>query len=316
MVVLHWVHAGHTQHVKHVVAQGHGPLHQLVDVAEHQRVGVLVVGAEHEVGVVLGQELDEGIEVAGCRAFADEDFHAHGQLVAGFGRREALVVGADAGAGVVGRVVLTQAGGVAVHGAAGGVGQGNFGHHVGVAVQHAGPVHHLGQVADFGVVEQAGNVGGCDFGPGRLERRGRHATWCPEAELEGRVPGVFQHKLHAGHTQHVADFVRVAHRGHGAVYHRQPGKLGRHQQGAFDVHVRIDEARQSVGQGRVGHHSPGGPDAGNAPPRHPNGSGLNGTGKDVDNIGGERKISGHKRGRKAAGKPTRCRFCASKEPYI
>nr|GFD59563.1 hypothetical protein [Tanacetum cinerariifolium] len=81
------------QHLKHAVAQRHGPPHQLVDVAQQQGIGVLVVGAEHEAVVVARQQLDEGVEVAGRRALPDEDFHVGRQLVAGLVGGEALVVG-------------------------------------------------------------------------------------------------------------------------------------------------------------------------------------------------------------------------------
>jgi hypothetical protein len=149
-------------------------------------------------------------------------------------------------------LLAAQAGGVAVHGLVVTLSQGNLLQHPGVAVQHAGPIHHLGQVADFGHLQEAFHVAGTHLGPGRLERRGGHTRGRPEVKLKRHPPAVFEHVPYTLHAQHVADLVRVRHGGYRAVHHGQAGKLARREQRTFDVHVRIHEAGQDERAGRGG----------------------------------------------------------------
>src|SRR5690606_13824615 len=46
----------------------------------------------------------------------------------------------------------------------------------------------------------------------------------------------------------IADFVRVAHRGHRAMDHRRPGELAGDQHRTLDVDVGVDKPRQEIGR--------------------------------------------------------------------
>ena len=88
----------------------------VVDVALLQQVaGVLVVAAEHApVGVLGGQQGQQGLQIPGGGALPDHDELAPLQLGDGVGRVGALVVGVDPGGDVGVQVVAGEARGVAV----------------------------------------------------------------------------------------------------------------------------------------------------------------------------------------------------------
>ena len=49
LVMLHCIERGGFQHIHHIVTQCNGPTDQVINVTFHQLVGVLVVGAEHQL---------------------------------------------------------------------------------------------------------------------------------------------------------------------------------------------------------------------------------------------------------------------------
>ena len=195
---------------------------------------------------ILAEQRVERVEVAGGRAFADRDLAAGRELVERFFLGEALVIGRDAGGDVSGRLLAAQPRRVAVHRLAAVVRRLHFRQARRIAVQDAGEVHHLAEIANPRIVEQLLDLGDRDLGAGRFERRRRHARRRTEVELERHLRRVLEHVPHARHAQHVADLVRIAHRGHGAVHDRRPGELARHEHRAFDVHVGVDEPGQQI----------------------------------------------------------------------
>jgi hypothetical protein len=74
-----------------------------------------------------------------------------------------------------------------------------------------------------------------------LHGGGWHARWQGEQAIHGLPLGAAQHVIDACGSQHIGDLVGIGHhrrraaRGHGA------GEFGDANQGAFDVHMGIDE---------------------------------------------------------------------------
>ena len=80
-----------------------------------QIVGVLVVRAEHTVGVILrGEQRQQRVKVARCGALADHDVLAALELGERVAHVGALVVGVDTRRHIGVEVVALQVGGVAV----------------------------------------------------------------------------------------------------------------------------------------------------------------------------------------------------------
>ncbi len=61
-----------------------------------QLVGVLVVGAKHQLVGVGAHQRDQRVEVTGGAALADENFHAKANFLQGTLQTETLMVGGDA----------------------------------------------------------------------------------------------------------------------------------------------------------------------------------------------------------------------------
>ena len=95
MIMLNRIERGGFQHIHHIVSQLDSPAHQHIDMTVVQFIGMLVVGAEHQLVGMGGHQRDEGIEILGRAAFADEDLHAEADLLQGPRHAEALVVGGD-----------------------------------------------------------------------------------------------------------------------------------------------------------------------------------------------------------------------------
>ena len=104
-----------------------------------------------------------------------------------------------------------------------------FAHHRCVLMQHAGPVHHLAQVAHAFIAEELGNVIHRDLRPGRFEGRGRNAGRRTKAKREWHGRTVVQHIAHTLDTTDVTDLMRITDRGNRAVHDSKAGELGRHQ---------------------------------------------------------------------------------------
>ena len=106
-------------------------------------------------------------------------------------------------------------------------------------------IHFLAQRDGLGpAVENAADLRGREIAARGLERGvgGGYGARYREENGQRRAAGVFEHPLNAGDVAHVADFVRVAEYGGGAVAQGGLGEGARRHHAAFDVHVRIDQA--------------------------------------------------------------------------
>ena len=135
------------------------------------------------------------------------------------------MVGFNAHVDVALGIVAAQAGRVTVDGFAERFGIRDFHHHVGIFIQHAGKIHHLGQVANVAQPQQIAHVFYVDHGSGGFKRCGRYAGRGTKAEFKRGPFGIGKHVFYPRHAQHVADLVGVRHSGDGSVNHGQPSKL-------------------------------------------------------------------------------------------
>ncbi len=65
-------------------------------------------------------------------------------------------------------------------------------------------------------------------------------------EFEIGLLAIGDHEADTFQSEHIADLVGVAHCADSAMHHCHTRKLGRHQHGAFHMHMGIDKARQHV----------------------------------------------------------------------
>ena len=152
----------------------------------------------------------------------------------------------DARCDVALREFAAQSWRVAVHGFTEAMGVRDLLHHFRIAVEDAGEIHHLAQVAHFIAFEQAAHRVCINAGTGCFEDSGGHATRCAEEEMERHLPSIVDHELHTFNAHHIGDLVRIAHGGHGTMQHGEPREFTRHQHAAFNVYVRINEAGHDV----------------------------------------------------------------------
>ena len=246
-IVPHGIDARRLEHVEEAAAAGERPPHEHVHVPDGQPVGMEVVAREHAHVGALVDQAREGVEVSRGRSLTDEDPHAEAELFPCLDEAHALVVGGDAGGDVGLERGAAESGRVAIHRLAAGRGRGDLREHVGIARDDARVVHHLGERADGGPVEQSGHVRGADRRPGPVEPRGGHARRCAEVERERGAAGIVEHEVHARNAEDVGDLVGIGDGGHGAVRHRHAGELVGRQERALDVHVGVDEPRQEPG---------------------------------------------------------------------
>ena len=172
-------------------ARGDGLLDDVVDVTLFQQiVGVLVVRAEHTVGVILRREQrQQRVKVARRGALADHDVLAAlelGERVAHIG---ALVVGVDAGGNVGVEVVAGKAGGVAVDLLVMRLRRNDLLEHLLVGIGDADVVHHLGKALDAVVLVEAVDGAVIKVRTALVERGGGHAARQHETHVERQVLG-------------------------------------------------------------------------------------------------------------------------------
>ena len=243
LVVPNGVQRGRFQHIKHVVTQLDGMTHQLVDMVLHQLIRVLVVGAEHQLVGVRGQQWNQGLEVLGGTAFANEDFHAEADFLQGLSEGKALMVSRNACADILLQGLTCDRWRMSIDGLAVFLRGGNLGHDFRVAIDDARVVHHLRKVIDFGRGEHFFYKLSIKDTTRRFKRGGRNTTRRTEEKLKRHLFPIGNHVVDTTNAKHVGDFVRVTDGGHRAVTSRQPRELRRHKHRAFDVHMRIDKAR-------------------------------------------------------------------------
>ena len=229
-----------------VHTRGDGLLDDVVDVALFQQiVGVLVVRAEHTVGVILRREQrQQRVKVARRGALADHDVLAALELGERIAHVGALVVGVDAGGNVGVEVVAGKAGSVAVDLLVMRLRRNDLLEHLLVGVGNADVVHHLGKALDAVVLVEAVDGAVVKVRAALVERGGGHAARQHEAHVERQVFGRLKHILDAVGAHDVGDLVRVGDNGRGAVRKNGLGKLLRADERAFQMDVRVHKAGQ------------------------------------------------------------------------
>jgi hypothetical protein len=116
----------------------------------------------------------------------------------------------------------------------------------GESSDYAWEIHHLRHANRAMPSQQALDVAWREWASRRFESRRRDAGGGHDINVEGQILQTVEQPVDAVGAQHVGDFVRVGdHRGCSVREHR-PGELVNGQLGRFDVHVRIDEARNNV----------------------------------------------------------------------
>ena len=131
------------QDIIKVVALCEGALYEVINVVEHEFIGVFIVAAKHDFIGVQGYELRERFEVFCGATFADEYVHADVYFIERLREREAFVIGGDACCGIGGGFCAPHTGSVAINGFTGTGGSLYFGDHFGVLVKYSGVVHHF-----------------------------------------------------------------------------------------------------------------------------------------------------------------------------
>ena len=154
------------------------------------------------------------------------------------------MVGIHAGGDIGVQVVAGKARGVAVDLLVVGLGGHDLLHHLAVAVDDAHKVHHLRQALDPGMVIEGVDGPIVQIGSGLVQGRGRNAGGQHEPHVHRQVLGGLEHILDAIGAHDVGDLVGVGDDGGGAVGQHGLGKLLGAYQGAFQVNMGVDEARQ------------------------------------------------------------------------
>ena len=114
-------------------------------------------------------------------------------------------------------------------------------------VGHAPEVHHLAKAPYARQIQQLRRLRGPHAVSGVLKpRSGGDRGRRHHQDPQGKSPGRIHQRLHAPQSQHISDLMGVRrHRG-GPAAKGRPGKMSRRQHAAFQVHVGIHKARQSV----------------------------------------------------------------------
>ena len=228
-------------------ARLNGPAHDVVDVPLFEQVvGVLIVGTEHAVGVVLRREQgEERVKVARGRALADHDVLSALELGERVLYGAAFVVGVNAGGDVGIQIIARETGGVAVNLLVVRLRGHDLFKHLLVTVRHADVVHHLGKALDAVVLVERVDRAVVEHRAGFVERRRGHAGGEHEAYVHGQVLGRLEHVLDAVGPHDVRNLVRVGDDGGRAVRNDGVRKLLGGDERALKMDVRIDKAGQN-----------------------------------------------------------------------
>ena len=140
------IHARGAENVEERDAVGHSSSAKPVDVAHHEVVGMFVVAAEHAGLRRFMEQGPEFLEIFRRGAFADEDFLPEGELFPRLVDLKAFVVRLDSGGDIFLEVFAAEAGGVSVDPFAVLLGDLDFFHDLGVAVDDPGEIHHFREV--------------------------------------------------------------------------------------------------------------------------------------------------------------------------
>jgi len=209
---------------------------------------VAVIGAERQEGrEALGDDRHQGVEILGDGAFAHQDMHALADLLHGFVRRRAFVLGADARRQVAVQVVAAQQRRVAIDVVAPeGV---ELGEAARILVDDAREIHEFGQTDDLRMVAEGQEFFDGQIGAGGFQMGGGHAGGELDADVHDRLLSRIEEEADALFAEHIGDLVRIADGGGDAIGEDAAVEFVRRDQRAFDVQVGIDEARDDDAAG-------------------------------------------------------------------
>ena len=245
-VVRHRIHARRLQHIEQRHPVGHGAGAKLVDVTLEQIVRMFVVAAEHTRFRMLGEQGPEFLEVFRGRAFADENFLTEREFLPRLVDLETFVVGFDSGRDIGLQFLAPQSGRMAVNALPVTFRDGQFFHHQRITMDHAGEVHHFGEIDERFVAAEFLDLRRSERGSGRLEVGRGHARGNAEMNLHRRLLRQFLHVAHAFEAEDVRDFMRIRNRARRAMDDRDAGKLRRREHGTLDVDMGINEPRTQI----------------------------------------------------------------------
>ena len=109
--------------------------------------------------------------------------------------------------------------------------------------QHARVIHDLRQTMRLRMRTQRQQVGDLERRTRRLKACGRHAGGQVHPDVHDCLRRAGQNPFDAGHPQNVGDLVRIGEHGRHAMRQNQPVELERGNERAFEMHMRVDEAR-------------------------------------------------------------------------
>ena len=113
---------------------------------------------------------------------------------------------------------------------------------LGVIVDHAVGVHHLGQTLYSGVVVERVDGAVVQIRAGFVHRRGRDAGRQHEPHVDGQPLGRLEHIVNAVGAHDVGDLMGVGDDGGRAVRQRRADEFLRRDETGFQMDVRVDEA--------------------------------------------------------------------------
>ena len=223
-----------------------GAADDIVDVSLFQKVvGVLVVRAEHTVGVILRREQrQQRVEVAGSGALADHDILTALDLGKRILHGGALMVGVDAGGNIGIELVAGKPGRVTVDLLVVRLRGDDFFEHLLIARVNTVGVHHLGKSLNAVVLIERVDGAVIEHRAGFIQRRGRYAGRQHKAHVNGKTLSRLKHIFDAVRAHDVCDLMRIGHDSGGAVRKHCFGKFLWGDQRAFQMDMRVQKTGQ------------------------------------------------------------------------
>ena len=215
----------------------------------HEIIGVTVVGTQHHHIRTLVDQRTQQLIVLGGTTLADDNIHTGSDARTTLVQRRTLMVGGDAGGSIAVTILSCHSRGVTVHGFAIVQGRPYLRHHLFVAIQHTGIVHHLAQETDILTGHQRLRILGVNHRPAGLcvAAYCRHTAGCTEQEVEACLLARTYHVVDTRNAQHVANLVRVGNDTYRTVTDGNACKLMRHYHTTLNMHVGINETWHDVG---------------------------------------------------------------------
>jgi hypothetical protein len=87
------VYASCLKNIKHIVARFEGSLNVVVDMMQHEFVGVFIVATKHDMFGVFCQQRNQGIEILSGTSFTNKNMHACFEFFLGFFVGKTFMVG-------------------------------------------------------------------------------------------------------------------------------------------------------------------------------------------------------------------------------